>query len=550
MHPNETSAADEALVRFGSRPSTAKIDELRARLARAEAERDVLKLSPLTPDPDLTRRHQVVAQERAQIEQELGHTTTASESASRDLTAQLQSKKETLARLARSLTERRKDLDRAAIRAAHYQDLAKMYSALLARGTITAAEYRENQKSQREAETEVASLTQELKDGQSEKALLQQHVVKLEATKIDPKSALPVQVETMQGRLLALRQQEEKLKAALELDAARTVKLRDAELSQAAAKIRECEAGIQAMSGGHEARAPFSGRVAYRAPSPNAVRPGGALLVVGPENGFLLTARMPRSEAAYLQAGSVVTLEVAGDTPERKVPARFVRTQDLVHEPGQASIQMECQPPPEVVRRLAEGEKLTVAFSWSPPLVDLWPFQGGIALVLVGGLGLILPRVKRPAANSSALALWRMLVPSAASQHAREILNRVPAKSTTIASLTDLVSRPMNRNERVETADTQGLADELEELCRQVVERVNVAETPEQATDDVAANLRAADLAFPSTSGENTTYRFDSVLSVFEIFDELKSGAELFSRFLGATEAKSLKQTFDLSGEK
>lgn len=76
------------------------------------------------------------------------------------------------------------------------------------------------------------------------------------------------------------------------------------------------------------------------------------------------------------------------------------------------------------------------------------------------------------------------------------------------------------------------------------------AGSTELAGKVIAEKLRAADSTYRAASGEPVEYCFDSVLSVFEIFDELRSGAELFSRFLGATEAKSLKQTFDLIGEK
>src|SRR5439155_8612176 len=58
LKDGDVVAAGEPLARFGSGGRAAKADELKARLARAEAERDILALSPLTPDPELTRRHQ------------------------------------------------------------------------------------------------------------------------------------------------------------------------------------------------------------------------------------------------------------------------------------------------------------------------------------------------------------------------------------------------------------------------------------------------------------------------------------------------------------
>src|SRR5262245_47483260 len=115
LKDGDAVTAGEPLARFGSGGRTAKADELNARLARAEAERDVLELSPLTPDPELTRRHQGVGQERAQAQQELGQALTAAEASDRDLTSQVLAKEESLARLERTLTERRKELERATI---------------------------------------------------------------------------------------------------------------------------------------------------------------------------------------------------------------------------------------------------------------------------------------------------------------------------------------------------------------------------------------------------------------------------------------------------
>ena len=175
-------------------------DELRARLARAEADRDVLALQPLTPDPEFTRRYQGVAQERTQVQQELGQAVAAAEAADRDLSSQLLAKKEALARLdsGRS-TERKKDLDRATIRAAHAGDLLARYGELRGRGAVTEIEYQEQRKAARDAEVEVAALTQELKDGVAEKAVLRAHLDKVEAGRADPGAPLRAQVAALRA---------------------------------------------------------------------------------------------------------------------------------------------------------------------------------------------------------------------------------------------------------------------------------------------------------------------------------------------------------------
>lgn len=405
LQDKDTVAAGEVLAKFGSGSRTAKSDELRARLARVEAERDVLALSPLNADPELTRRHQAVSQERAQVQQELGSAIAAAEAAERDINSQLLTKKELLVRLERTLTEKKKDLDRANIRLKHNRELADSYARLRLTRTISEIEYQEHQKTLRENEIEVTSLTQELKDGQAEKELLQAHMAKLEKGRTDPAGPLQLQIATLKTRLDRLVTDEKELKAALDRDLDRSGSLRKAEMVQAVAKVREQQAAVNGLTGEQEIRAPFAGRVAYRTASPNATKHRGALLVLGSEKGFLLTARLPKSEVDVLRTDGEVILEVGEDSPERRIPARFRKAESLPNEPDQAALQLECQPPAEVVRRLADGEKLAVAFTYRPALAGMWPFQVGAGLTALGVFGLFVTRRKVP--TTQAVVPWK-----------------------------------------------------------------------------------------------------------------------------------------------
>jgi hypothetical protein len=486
LKDGDVVAAGEPLAKFGSGGRVAKADELKARMARAEAERDVLVLSPLAPDPELTRRHQGAAQERAQVQQELGQALTAEEAADRDLTSQVLTKKETLARLERTLTERRKDLERAAIRSAHTRDLLISYAELRARGTVSVAEYQEQEKALRDANVEVASLSQEIKDLLAEKDVVKRHLDRLEAGRANPESPLRKQIATLKARLTKLETDEADLKARLDQDIARCTKLRDAEKVQADAKVREAQAAAAGLAGDQEVRAPFAGRIAYRTPSPNATRGRGTLLVLGPENGFRLTARLAQDEVDALRDGGEVTIEMGDDSPERRVPAKFRKSAALAHEPGQAALQLECQPPPEVVRRLADGEKLTVAFAWHPPLAGMWPFRAGLLLAAVGAVGLFLTR--KPAATQ-ALARWgwpaREPGPGvgAFGPRVREMMRDGRIDAGLRAAIEHgeprrLLADPVAADE----FDIPDSPEELEECCRDTMDRLNKAECPAEAT--------------------------------------------------------------------
>lgn len=506
----EMVEAGQPLARFGSGPRSARAAELKARLARAEAERDVLAHQPLTSDPELTRRHQGVAQERVQVQLELGQAVAAAETADRDLAAQLATKTEALARLERTLTEKRKDLDRAAIRAAHARDLLSKYATLLNRGTVTALEYTEQQRAVRDADVEVAALTQEVKDGQAEKAVLKAHVEKLAANRADPADPLRAQVATLRDRLTRLTADETDIKARLAADLARSTRQREAEKAQAEAKVREHQAGLAGLAGEQEVRAPFTGRVAYRAPSPNAIRPKGPLLVLGPENGFRLTARLPKADADALRQAGEAMIDVGEDGPERRVPARFHKAAALAYEPDHAAMQLECQPPPEVVRRLADGEKLTVTFAWRPRLMAMWPFQAGLVLTLAGFVGLVLTRRLAPAA-SEALAPWtgKPAGSPAVGVRAQESIPNGWAGPEVVPAVTG--SHPRRRLTDWVVTDNhlpQSL-EALEAACDFCLDRLNKAECPEEAARLLARlhHLRRAlrDLDLPPAEATDST---------------------------------------------
>lgn len=492
LQDQDEVVAGQLLVRFGSGSRTAKAEELRARLARTESERDVLALLPLTPDPELTRRHQGVSVERAQVQQELGQAVAAAEIADRNIAAQVLAKKEALARLERILTERRKDLERATIRSNYCREMMALYAELRARGTVTAVEYQEKQKSRRDADVEVASLAQELKDGLAEKALLLGHVDVLEADRTNPAAPLQAQVSALRTRLTRLQAEEKDLKGKLDQDLARSSKLREAEKAQADAKVREQRAGLVGLAGEQEARAPCAGRIAYRAASPNATRPRGPLLVLGPLNGYLLTARLPRAQAEALRDVGDAVIEMGDDSPERRIPARFHKAESLAHEPDHAALQLECQPPPEVVRRLADGEKLTVAFAWRPPLAAMWPFRAGILLAAVGLIGLILTQ-RTAAVRREALVLWdgqqSWTGPKVNGIETREhkSVRDVQAGSEPMAALVG--GHPQRRaTDRVglDDADLSGPLIALEASCLAALERLNRAECPEEAAQLLA----------------------------------------------------------------
>ena len=374
--------AGQPLARFSAGTQAVATSELQARLARAESEREVLDLLPLSPDPELTRRYQMATQERNQAQLELGQAVIAVEAAERDLTSQLFNRKESLVRLELTLTARRKELDRVTLKSTYAKQQLTQYQSVS--GSASLNELREISRASQDADIELAALTQEVKDLQAEKKELRSHLDKLETGRTDPSTPLRKQVATLTARVARLESDEADLKAKIEQDSARSNKLRSAEKVQADAKVREQQAAVDSLSRDREVVAPFRGTIAYRSPSPNATKSRGTLAVLAPNEAFLLTARLNESDAEAIRNGAEVMIDMGEDSTERRHPATFHKTSSLTYEPGFATVQLACQPPPEMVRKLAEGEKLTAAFTWHPSFYVLWPFRTGLLLFVVG----------------------------------------------------------------------------------------------------------------------------------------------------------------------
>ncbi|MGL6094960.1 MAG: HlyD family efflux transporter periplasmic adaptor subunit, partial [Fimbriiglobus sp.] len=382
-------AAGAVLVRFGSDPRIDRAEEHRARIARAEAEYDRVAFVPRTAAPELVREQQDLLHERVLVQQEYGQVVLAAEAAARDLTLQAFTKTETLARLDRTLTERRKDLKRAAVRQELARDLFTIYHRLAAREMVATAEYRRIETDARDSDVEVAALAQEIRDLSAEQSVLKSQVAAIEAEKANREGAIAARQSEITARLARLEADETEIRGKIAADLTRSGRLRDIERQQAAAMIREQKAAAEGFARESVVRAPFAGRVAFRAASPNANYPGGALAVLAPENGFLLTARMEQSDAGVLREGGDATIEVLdGDSPERVIPATFRHAEPLQHEPGQAVLRLECRPPPLIARRLADGEPVKVEFVWYPPLGRLASVRSGCALLIAGAVGL------------------------------------------------------------------------------------------------------------------------------------------------------------------
>ena len=130
--------------------------------------------------------------------------------------------------------------------------------------------------------------------------------------------------------------------------------------------------------------APFDGTVVYRDLSPQSADERHPVLAVSRQDGCRLRVRLPAAQAAALQQAGEVPIELTEPAVEPYFAGRFLNATVLRHKPRYAVAELTCQPPPETVQELVEGEKVLSRLRWRPPLLTLLPYRAGIALAILG----------------------------------------------------------------------------------------------------------------------------------------------------------------------
>jgi hypothetical protein len=133
-------------------------------------------------------------------------------------------------------------------------------------------------------------------------------------------------------------------------------------------------------------RAPFSGHIVFRHPTPELAAAGAPILALSAGPGFIAQIRMPRAELDQLASGRLsVPLALEHPILHNIITGHFIRAEPLPLEDDQGIAFFECGLPSEIVAGLGNpSERVRVRLLWKPSLLSNREFQASALLAAFG----------------------------------------------------------------------------------------------------------------------------------------------------------------------
>jgi len=150
-------------------------------------------------------------------------------------------------------------------------------------------------------------------------------------------------------------------------------------------------------------RAPFSGHIVFRHPTPELAAEGAPILALSAGPGFIAQIRMPRAELDQLASGRwSVPLALEHPILHNIITGHFIRAEPLPLEDDQAIAFFECGLPSEVVAGLGNSaERVRVRLLWKPSLLSNIKFQASAMLAAFGVFGFVFSFSRGAPANEA-----------------------------------------------------------------------------------------------------------------------------------------------------
>ena len=204
-----------------------------------------------------------------------------------------------------------------------------------------------------------------------------------------------------------IRTEEQTVKVQLAADLSRAERQNEEQLQEIEYQIQQCDAQLSGLEHTLTIKAPFSGHLVYRNPSPSTALTDNPLLVLAPAKGLRLRIRLASLEANALEKAGPVILEMVWQDVQRRFLGYLIGRCELNHDPGFVMGELACNPPAEAVRDLGSNKTVKAQLLWSPAPLQSSPLQsGGCPLRhrfrgLAGGSSPV-PARKTPAGDSRA----------------------------------------------------------------------------------------------------------------------------------------------------
>jgi diguanylate cyclase (GGDEF)-like protein len=324
----------------------------------------------------------------------------------------------------------------------------------------------------------------------------------------------------------------------------REIEAADLETSIAAA---EKERSIETT----QLRAPFSGHVVFRHPTPGLAADGAPVLALSSGTGFLAHIRLPRAEADELASDrQPVPLMLDHPVLRNVISAKFVRFEPMPHMQDQVTAFFDCTLPADIIASLGNSaEPVKVRLLWKPSLLRNTGAQASAAVAFLGVFGLLFSGTRPKQGTQSDRAAGNLPETLAQPQtvsNAATSTGSAPAFGQISASaIVDIRSRKpliQHRGELVPKDSVTGLIDRDQ--------FIGIAETEVKNASEAGTTLAVVILRINQLRQTNTIYGRKVGDAVLKDLAELCRGSrdrDLSARWSGEEFVVLLPET-DLAG--
>jgi hypothetical protein len=383
-----TIHAGDMLAKFHCPQWDTDIHTFTDRISGYKIQRDSLTYQPLLLDPELTRRLQTATTDRRQLEATLQTVLPAHANLTRELLHTSLERQEAIAKLDGDINSALRDLRESEVQYVHSKRQVNRYS-ILAKSKLPMLSAQEMETHQKDAKVnglEVNKYKQHVEDLKRQKKSLVDAIASMETMAQDQGRIFEETITKFRADYNGLLKTESECQSRLSVDEVRARSLRKLEIAQLDAKLQETKSMLEGIHNKAVVVAPRSGQVAYRSSSPQAAAQKTCVLVVTPPEGFLLKVKLTPSQWSAIEHDSS-QLEVMDQGTGYRFPAKVSGARNYGEY---RQVELACQPFPEIVQHLADGEKMQARLLWRPPLRTTLPFAIGVVVLLLGVVGRIL----------------------------------------------------------------------------------------------------------------------------------------------------------------
>lgn len=379
LTPESQLEQDGVLASFHSPEAGAQIAVLQSRRRSLAAEEQVLLSQILAVDPEIAQKLIDSNSNERTLRTNLSDLILEKERLQREALREQLGRQEDITKREREIRKLEAEVQQSQSALQLYQDDHARSATLRERKAISEQEYAEQETKLEAGHIEVRKLQEQLQQTRQQKAELGQSLDTFRRLSEQQEDDLQKSIAAVQDRLEQVAALQGQIQRQRGDDLRRAIRHRDECLRKIAIETAEVDKCLAAEYETLEKRAPFAGRIVYRAASPGIANTDEPLIVLAPPDGLRLSVRLPNWMKSPLERESGISCKLLEDL-ERDEQRRFVESQftarlhrwtNLAAHPGYGLAEFTCELPAEAVRLLARGEQIAARLVWRPPLYSV-----------------------------------------------------------------------------------------------------------------------------------------------------------------------------------